>query len=169
MFIERHAPLQSLNTFGIAARAARLVRITSEDDVRAALDAPDIRYAPKFVLGGGSNQKPKLEIYYRKGAPVEYSEDGEVKKDGKSTGDASKGWFIPNVEKGERYYIQFVNVSATAAAAAAISVETSDAPAGSEVTDEDTDATPDDEMSYGDDETPENGGKKKSSGCSLVL
>lgn len=121
------------------------------------------------MLGGGGSQKPKLEIYYRKGAPVEYSEDGEVKKDGKSTGEASKGWFIPNVEKGERYYIQFVNVSATAAAAAGISVETSDAPAGSEVTDEDTDATPDDEMSYGDDETQEEGKKKKSSGCSLVL
>ena len=42
MFIERHAPLHTLNTFGIAARAARLVRITSEDDVHAALAAPDV-------------------------------------------------------------------------------------------------------------------------------
>lgn len=55
MFIERHAPLHALNTFGIAARAARLVRITSEDDVRAALAAPEVAYSPKFVLGGGSN------------------------------------------------------------------------------------------------------------------
>ncbi len=53
--IERNAPLHALNTFGIAARAARLVRISSEADVRAALAVPDIRYAPKFVLGGGSN------------------------------------------------------------------------------------------------------------------
>ena len=120
-------------------------------------------------MGGDSSQKPELEIYYRKGEPVEYSEDGEVKKDGKATGNASNGWFIRNVEKGEKYFIQFVNVSPTAAVATNISVAPSDAPADSEVTDEDTDATPDDEMSYGDDETPENGGKKKSSGCSLVL
>ena len=53
MFIERHAPLQSLNTFGIAARAARLVRITSEGDVFAALQERDIRYT--LGRGGGSN------------------------------------------------------------------------------------------------------------------
>ena len=121
-------------------------------------------------MGGSSNQEPKLEIYYRKGEPVEYSEDGEVKKDGKATGNPSDGWFLLNVEKGEKYFIQFVNVAATAAVATNISVAPSDAPADSEVSDEDTDAAPDDEMTYSDDDPQEEEGKKKkSSGCSLVL
>ena len=116
-------------------------------------------------LGGGA-QKPELEIYYRKGAPVEYSEDGEVKKDGKSTGDASEGWFVRDVEKGARYYLHFVNVSSTAAVATAISVEPADAPVDSEVTDEDKDDN-DEDMTYTDDTTEKE--EKKSSGCSLVL
>ena len=55
MFIERNAPLQALNSFGIAARAASLVRVRSQDDVRAVLDSPALAAQPKFVLGGGSN------------------------------------------------------------------------------------------------------------------
>ena len=119
---------------------------------------------------GGAGGTPTVEIYYRKGAPIEYVE-GEAalkaEKDGKSTGDSKKGWFIPNVEKGARYYIQFVNTSASSAVATAISVTSADAPA-EEVTDEDSDSN-DDDMSYGDDETQDDTKKKKSSGCSLVL
>lgn len=55
MFVEHNVSLQPLNSFGIMARAARLVRVRSEDDVRAVLADPALRAAPKFVLGGGSN------------------------------------------------------------------------------------------------------------------
>jgi Zinc metalloprotease (elastase) len=130
--------------------------------------------ASSSMLGGfGGGGTPTIKIYYRKGAPIEYVE-GEnaikVEKDGEATGDSSKGWFIPDVEKGAKYYIQFVNVSASAATAAVISVESADAPKEEEVSDEDKD-TPDDEMTYEDDEEnqKEEGKKKKSSGCSLVL
>jgi len=122
-------------------------------------------------FGGGGN--PTLKIYYRKGAPIEYV-DGEtalkVEKDGEATGDSPKGWFVPEVEKGARYYIQFINTSASAATVSVISVESADAPKEEEVSDEDKD-TPDDEMTYEDDEEnqKEEGKKKKSSGCSLVL
>lgn len=120
---------------------------------------------------GGAGGTPQLQIYYRKGAPIEYVE-GEtaikVKKDGVASGDSSKGWFIPEVEKGARYYIQFVSVSASAANASVISVESADAPVEEqEVTDEDTDN--DDDMTFDDDETQEETKKKKSGGCSLVL
>lgn len=33
MLVSRQAPLQSFNTFGIAARAAALVRVRSEQDL----------------------------------------------------------------------------------------------------------------------------------------
>jgi UDP-N-acetylmuramate dehydrogenase len=55
MFIERQFALQALNSFGIAARAAILVRVRSEDDARAVLADAELRSQPKFVLGGGSN------------------------------------------------------------------------------------------------------------------
>ena len=55
MYIERNVPLQTYNTFGIVARAHRLVRIASEADVHAVLAAPELAGAPRFVLGGGSN------------------------------------------------------------------------------------------------------------------
>ncbi len=124
------------------------------------------------MFGGGSGT-PTLQIYFRKGAPIEYAE-GEtaikVEKDGKASGNSEKGWLIPEVEKGARYYIQFINTSAGAATVSAISVESADAPVDSEVSDEDSDAEPDDEMTYSDDDPQEEGGKKKkSSGCSLVL
>ncbi|MBP5405933.1 hypothetical protein J6Z19_02130 [bacterium] len=120
-------------------------------------------------MGGDSNSDPKLEIYYRKGAPVEYSEDGEVKKDGKSAGDPSKGWFVRDVEKGARYYIQFVNVSPNAAVATAISVVSSDAPVEESDTDGEEEVS-DDEMSYEDDANQKEDKKGgSSSGCSLTL
>ncbi len=55
MFIERNVPLQPLNTFGIAARAATLVRVRGDDDVRTVLADPGLAAQPRFVLGGGSN------------------------------------------------------------------------------------------------------------------
>ena len=123
------------------------------------------------ILGdmGGGSSKSELEIYYRKDAPVEYTEDGEVKKDGKSTGDATKGWYIRNIEKGAKYYIQFINKS-SAAEATAISVEVSDAPAeesGTAEEDNDADGTADDGMSYDDD--AKKNSSKDSGGCSMVL
>lgn len=53
--LERRACLQKLNSFGIAARADGLVRVRSEDDVRAVLADPVLAAQDKFVLGGGSN------------------------------------------------------------------------------------------------------------------
>ena len=55
MQIERDVPLQTLNSFGIAARAAALVRVRGADDVRAVLADAELGPQPKFVLGGGSN------------------------------------------------------------------------------------------------------------------
>jgi UDP-N-acetylmuramate dehydrogenase len=55
MLVEKNVPLQGLNTFHIVAKAHSLVRIRSEDDLRAVLADPVFGPAPKFVLGGGSN------------------------------------------------------------------------------------------------------------------
>jgi UDP-N-acetylmuramate dehydrogenase len=55
MYIERNVPLQTYNTFGIVARAHRLVRIASQADVHAVLADAELAGAPRFVLGGGSN------------------------------------------------------------------------------------------------------------------
>jgi UDP-N-acetylmuramate dehydrogenase len=55
MLIERNVSLQRLNSFGIAARAARLVRVQSEGDVRDALAWRDFAARRKLVLGGGCN------------------------------------------------------------------------------------------------------------------
>ncbi|WP_426111189.1 UDP-N-acetylmuramate dehydrogenase [Massilia sp. PWRC2] len=48
-------PLQAWNTFGIAARAARYVRVTSVEVLRAALADPALAAMPRLLLGGGSN------------------------------------------------------------------------------------------------------------------
>ena len=124
---------------------------------------------------GGAGGTPKIEVFYRKGAPIEYVEGKnaiKAEKDGKVTGDSDKGWIIPDIEAGARYYLQFVNTTASSAIASAISVKPDDAPSDKEevVADEDTDAAPDDEMSYEDDkEEDKKESKKKSGGCSLVL
>ena len=55
MMVEQNLSLQPYNSFGIAAKALRLVRVTSEADVLAVLADPALAAAPKFVLGGGSN------------------------------------------------------------------------------------------------------------------
>jgi UDP-N-acetylmuramate dehydrogenase len=53
--VQCNAPLQTLNSFGIAARAAALARVRSADDVRALLADDRWPSTSKFVLGGGSN------------------------------------------------------------------------------------------------------------------
>lgn len=53
--VERDASLRQHNTFGLPATARRLVRVTSDADVRRVLAHPELGRAPKFVLGGGSN------------------------------------------------------------------------------------------------------------------
>ncbi len=55
MLVEKNVPLQSSNSFGIAAKALCFVRIHSQADIDAVLGDSALRAAPKFVLGGGSN------------------------------------------------------------------------------------------------------------------
>ena len=55
MLVEKNAPLQFSNSFGIVAKALSLVRIHSEADIAAVLADPALQKAPMFVLGGGSN------------------------------------------------------------------------------------------------------------------
>ncbi|MFN7123233.1 MAG: FAD-binding protein, partial [Hydrogenophaga sp.] len=58
MVVENNVALQPYNTFGIVARAHRLVRVRSTEDVLALLAEQEVRTdsgAPAFVLGGGSN------------------------------------------------------------------------------------------------------------------
>src|SRR3989344_4527432 len=54
MVVEKNAPLQPWNTFGIAARAQTLVRVRSVSDLKAVLADMELAPAAKFVLGGGS-------------------------------------------------------------------------------------------------------------------
>ncbi|MDD0840455.1 UDP-N-acetylmuramate dehydrogenase [Curvibacter sp. HBC61] len=55
MLVEKNAPLQACNTFGIVARAQTLVRVREVQDLSAVLADPELGPEPKFVLGGGSN------------------------------------------------------------------------------------------------------------------
>jgi UDP-N-acetylmuramate dehydrogenase len=55
LLLETDVPLAAMNTFGVAARAARLVRVHSQLDVRQLVDHPEFGIAPKLILGGGSN------------------------------------------------------------------------------------------------------------------
>ena len=55
MFVETQYPLQAHNSFGISAKAQRLVCIRDEADIDAVLADAELAAAPKFVLGGGSN------------------------------------------------------------------------------------------------------------------
>jgi len=55
MVVEKNAPLQPCNTFGIAARAQTLVRVRSADDISVFLADKELSGSPAFVLGGGSN------------------------------------------------------------------------------------------------------------------
>ena len=53
--LQHNFPLQSLNTFGIAARALAYVRLASVEQLRAALADAALAALPRLVLGGGSN------------------------------------------------------------------------------------------------------------------
>ena len=56
MLVEKNAPLQQYNTFGIMARAMNLVRVQSEQDIREFLAGPPLGASRQVVvLGGGSN------------------------------------------------------------------------------------------------------------------
>lgn len=55
MLVEKNVPLQTYNTFGIAARAHTLVRVRSAKDVHDLLGDHRLERQPVFVLGGGSN------------------------------------------------------------------------------------------------------------------
>ncbi len=55
MNLEKNVPLQSYNTFGIAAKAQMLVRVRNESDLLAVLADPQLATLPRQVLGGGSN------------------------------------------------------------------------------------------------------------------
>ncbi|MBG9390023.1 UDP-N-acetylmuramate dehydrogenase [Caenimonas aquaedulcis] len=55
MFVEQNVPLQAHNSFGIVAKARALVRVGGEEDILQLLEDPELRDAPKFILGGGSN------------------------------------------------------------------------------------------------------------------
>ncbi len=55
MLVEKNVALQRYNTFGIAARAQRLARVRSVDDLQALIRHPDWAAEEAFVLGGGSN------------------------------------------------------------------------------------------------------------------
>ena len=55
MNVLRNVPLEPFNSFGIVAKAHKLVRVQSEDDVLSLLADPELGAEPFFVLGGGSN------------------------------------------------------------------------------------------------------------------
>ncbi|GAA6140428.1 UDP-N-acetylmuramate dehydrogenase [Hydrogenophaga sp. 5NK40-0174] len=55
MLVEKQVSLQPYNSFGISARAQKLARITSEDDLLALMAQPDWTVTPRLILGGGSN------------------------------------------------------------------------------------------------------------------
>ena len=53
--VELDVDLSALNTFGLGARAARLVRLRSAEQLAAVIAEPAWASAPRLVLGGGSN------------------------------------------------------------------------------------------------------------------
>lgn len=55
LVIEDEVDLRELNSFGVGARARRLVRIEDARQVRAVVDHPELGRLPKLVLGAGSN------------------------------------------------------------------------------------------------------------------
>jgi UDP-N-acetylmuramate dehydrogenase len=55
MHIEASASLKPYNTFGLPGVARRLVKISSEADVRQIVNHPELGLGPHLILGGGSN------------------------------------------------------------------------------------------------------------------
>lgn len=53
--LQRDAPLDRLNTFGLPARAAGFAAIETPAQLAALMALPEWRIWPRFVLGGGSN------------------------------------------------------------------------------------------------------------------
>jgi UDP-N-acetylmuramate dehydrogenase len=53
--VESDVDLRPYNSFGLPARARRMVRIRSDADLRWVINHPDWGRASKFILGGGSN------------------------------------------------------------------------------------------------------------------
>jgi UDP-N-acetylmuramate dehydrogenase len=53
--IENEVDLEPFNTFGLPARASRLVRVAGSEDVREVIAHPELGRLPGFILGGGSN------------------------------------------------------------------------------------------------------------------
>ena len=129
-------------------------------------------------LIGGTTGTPILDVYYRKGSPVEYVLDEEslkitVLKDGDAVAEGTgtaKTWGLFGIEKGERYYFQFINTASSAGMISNISVVTADVE--EEVSDEDdSDAEVTDEASFENDVVNDEEQKetsKSSSGCSLI-
>lgn len=54
-FVQRHAPLDHLNTFGLPARAAWFATLNELAALAALMRAPGWRERRRFILGGGSN------------------------------------------------------------------------------------------------------------------
>ena len=94
MLVENNVALQSLNSFGIAARAHRLVRVRSEADIRALLEPKDAP-VPSLVLGGGSNLVITGDI---KGLVVKVEVPGR-----QLVAESDKGWLI-EAGAGERWH-----------------------------------------------------------------
>src|SRR5689334_17621991 len=55
MHIQENVPLAPLTTLGVGGLAKYLVRATTSDEVRKAVDFSRARNLPLFVMGGGSN------------------------------------------------------------------------------------------------------------------
>lgn len=55
LVVERNVELSTLNTFGVASRAAYFVRVASIDDLRELDGMAAVADLPRLVLGGGSN------------------------------------------------------------------------------------------------------------------
>ena len=55
LVIQHNFPLQTLNSFGIDARARAYLRVTSNAQLRAALADPRLAAMPRLLLGGGTN------------------------------------------------------------------------------------------------------------------
>lgn len=53
--LQHDVSLQSMNTFGVAARAARLLRIADTTALAGALSHPEVAGQPLLPIGGGSN------------------------------------------------------------------------------------------------------------------
>ena len=55
LHFENNAPLESCNTFGIAARARQLLRVQHPAQLQELAQQPDLLQQGLLVLGGGSN------------------------------------------------------------------------------------------------------------------